>query len=128
MACGLSLVPLAVVPSATVAYAALFVFGIGWIVGASNLQATVQLAAAPWVRARALALYQAIFNGAMGLGALLWGWLGDYASLKGTILAAGSSGVGIALLTRGASSFRPRSTIHRPRPSPNRLLCRLPKR
>ncbi len=100
VACGLSLVPLAIVPSATVAYAALFVFGIGWIVGASNLQATVQLAAAPWVRARALALYQAIFNGAMGIGALLWGWLGDYASLKGTILAAGISGVGIALLTR----------------------------
>jgi MFS family permease len=100
VACGLALVPLAVVPSAATTYAALFVFGIGWIVGASNLQATVQLAAAPWVRARALALYQAIFNGAMGLGAVLWGWLGDYAGLKGTILAAGLAGCVIALLTR----------------------------
>ncbi|TWI71305.1 putative MFS family arabinose efflux permease [Bradyrhizobium huanghuaihaiense] len=99
-ACGVSLVPLAIVPSAETAYPALFVFGIGWIVGASNLQATVQLAAAPWVRARALALYQAIFNGAMGLGAILWGWLGDYAGLKGTILAAGLAGCAIALLTR----------------------------
>lgn len=99
-ACGLSLVPLAIVPSAATAYPALFVFGIGWIVGASNLQATVQLAAAPWVRAGALALYQAIFNGAMGLGAILWGWLGDYAGLKGTILAAGLAGCAIALLTR----------------------------
>jgi predicted MFS family arabinose efflux permease len=99
-ACGLSLVPLAIVPSVVTAYPALFVFGIGWIVGASNLQATVQLAAAPWVRARALALYQAIFNGAMGLGAILWGWLGDYAGLKGTILAAGLAGCAIALLTR----------------------------
>ncbi|MBR0934254.1 MFS transporter [Bradyrhizobium jicamae] len=98
--CGLAMVPLAVVPSATIAYAALFVFGIGWIVGASNLQATVQLAAAPWVRARALALYQAIFNGAMGLGAILWGWLGDYAGLTGTILAAGLVGCAIALVTR----------------------------
>ena len=49
--CGLALVPLAIVPSAMTAYAALLVFGVGWIVGASNLQATVQLATAPWVRA-----------------------------------------------------------------------------
>jgi hypothetical protein len=65
------------------------------------LQATVQLAAAPWVRARVLALYQAVFNGAMGLGALLWGWLGDHLGLTGTILAAGVVSCVIALLTRG---------------------------
>jgi len=98
--CGLALVPLAVIPSATTAYAALLVFGIGWIVGASSLQATVRLATAPWVRARVLALYQAVFNGSMGLGAIFWGWLGEYAGLTGTILAAGLGGCVIALLTR----------------------------
>jgi MFS family permease len=98
--CGLALVPLAVIPSATTAYAALLVFGIGWIVGASSLQATVQLATAPWVRARVLALHQAVFNGSMGLGAIFWGWLAEYASLTGTILAAGLGGCVIALLTR----------------------------
>ena len=71
--CGLALVPLAVVPSAMTAYAALLVFGVGWIVGASNLQATVQLATAPWVRARVLALFQAVVNGGMGLGAISGG-------------------------------------------------------
>jgi MFS family permease len=100
-ACGLSLVPLALFPSPFTAYPALLVFGIGWIVGASDLQATVQLAAAPWVRARVLALYQAMFNGGMGLGALLWGLLGEHASLTGTILAAGLGGCVIALVTRG---------------------------
>lgn len=100
-ACGLALVPLALIPSAFTAYPALLVFGIGWIVGASDLQATVQLAAAPWVRARVLALYQAMFNGGMGLGALLWGLLGEHASLTGTILAAGLLGCVIALVTRG---------------------------
>ena len=50
--CSLALVPLAVIPGVMTAYAALLVFGIGWIVGASNLQATVQLATAPWVRSR----------------------------------------------------------------------------
>src|ERR1051326_5409034 len=46
--CGLALIPLAIIPSAATAHAALLVFGIAWIVGATNLQATVQLAAAPW--------------------------------------------------------------------------------
>jgi MFS family permease len=98
--CGLALIPLAIIPSAATAHVALLVFGIAWVVGASNLQATVQLAAAPWVRARVLALYQAVFNGAMGLGALLWGWLGGHLGLTGTILAAGVVSCVIALLTR----------------------------
>src|SRR5262249_23188975 len=98
--CGLALIPLAVIPSAATAHVALLVFGIAWVVGASNLQATVQLAAAPWVRARVLALYQAVFNGAIALGALLWGWLGDHLVLTGTILAAGVVSCVIALLTR----------------------------
>jgi MFS family permease len=98
--CGLALIPLAIIPSATTAHAALLVFGIAWVVGASNLQATVQLAAAPWVRARVLALYQAVYNGGMGLGALFWGWLGDHAGLTETILAAGVVSCVIALLTR----------------------------
>jgi MFS family permease len=98
--CGLALIPLAIIPSAVTAHAALLVFGIAWVVGASNLQATVQLAAAPWVRARVLALYQAVFNGAMGLGALFWGWLGDHVGLTGTFLAAGLVSCVIALLTR----------------------------
>jgi MFS family permease len=98
--CGLALIPLAIIPSAITAYAALLVFGIAWIVGATNLQATVQLAAAPWVRARVLALYQAVYNGGMGLGAIFWGWLGDHAGLTGTILAAGLVSCVIALLTR----------------------------
>jgi MFS family permease len=98
--CGLALVPLALFPSATTAYPTLFAFGIGWIIGASNLQATVQLAAAPWVRARALALYQAVFNGGMGLGAIFWGGLGDRIGLTETILTAGVAGCAIAVLTR----------------------------
>ena len=98
--CGLALIPLAVMPSAMTAYAALLVFGIAWVVGASNLQATVQLAAAPWVRARVLALYQAVYNGGMGLGAIFWGWLGDHVGLTETILAAGLVSCVIAFLTR----------------------------
>ena len=112
--CSLALVPLAVIPGVMTAYAALLVFGIGWIVGASNLQATVQLATAPWVRARVLALYQAVFNGGMGLGAIFWGALGEHAGLPGTIFAAGLGGGVIALLTRAVQLP---AEIGDPRPS-----------
>ena len=100
-ACGLAMIPLAILPGVVTAYAGLLVFGVGWIVGASNLQATVQLAAAPWVRARVLALYQAVLNGGMGAGAIFWGGLGEHGGLAVTILAAGFGGLVIALLTRG---------------------------
>ena len=52
------------------------------------------------MRARVLALYQAVFNGGMGLGAIFWGALGEHAGLPGTIFAAGLGGGVIALLTR----------------------------
>src|SRR4029453_909870 len=45
--CGLALVPLAIIPSATTAYAALLVFGIGWIFGASSPPAGGRLAHGP---------------------------------------------------------------------------------
>lgn len=94
------LIPLAVFPSEETAYAALTIFGVAWIAGAANLQATVQLATAPWVRARVLALYQAIVSGSMAIGALVWGGLGEQAGLGGTFFAAGLFGSAIALLTR----------------------------
>jgi MFS family permease len=95
-----SLVPIALVPTPVTTGLSLFAFGVGWIAGASNLQTTVQLACSPWVRARGLAIYQAVFNGSMGMGAIAWGWLGVHAGLPGTILAAGLGGLVIALLAR----------------------------
>ena len=35
------------------------------------------LSAPPWVRARALAIYQMSYNGALAFGSFGWGWLGD---------------------------------------------------
>lgn len=98
--CGFALVLTALFPFPAVAAVALAIFGTGWVVGASSLQATVQLASAPWVRARTLAFYQAVFNGAMGVGAIFWGWLGEYAGLTGTLMAAGLLGWVTALLMR----------------------------
>ena len=51
-------------------------------------------------RARGLALYQAVFNGGMGFGAVAWGWLGTSSGLPGTLLAAGLGGIVMALVAR----------------------------
>jgi MFS family permease len=95
-----ALIPIALLPTVIGTGLSMFVFGVGWIIGASSLQTTVQLACAPWVRARGLAIYQAVYNGGMGLGAVAWGWLGTHAGLTGTILAAGLGGIVIAVLAR----------------------------
>lgn len=95
-----ALVPIAVMPGLTVAAVAMFIFGMGWIAAAASLQATVQLACAPWVQARGLSIYQAVYNGGMGFGAIGWGWLGTHAGVKGALLAAGLGGIVIAVLAR----------------------------
>ena len=96
---GGALIPVALVPPGTV-LVAMLVYGMGWIVGSANLQATVQLASAPWVRARGLAIYQAVLNGGLGLGAVAWGWLGYHLGLTSTLLAAGLGGIAIAGVSR----------------------------
>ena len=95
-----ALIPIAVVPGLVTAGIAMFVFGMGWIAAAASLQATVQLACAPWVQARGLAIYQAVYNGGMGFGAIGWGWLGEQAGVRGALLAAGLGGIVIAVLAR----------------------------
>jgi predicted MFS family arabinose efflux permease len=89
--CSATLLPVALLSSTVATGCAMIVFGCGWILAASNLLATVQLASAPWVRARArcVAVYPAIFNGGMGFGVITRGWLAESAGLSGTLLAAG---------------------------------------
>src|SRR4051794_18073229 len=66
----------------------MFLFGIGWVAASSTAQAAAQLVAPPWVRARALAIYQLAFNGALAFGSMMWGFLGDRLGLQMTMLIA----------------------------------------
>ena len=68
-------------------------FGVGWVAAASMAQAAAQLASPPWVRARALAIYQLAFNGALVAGSLLWGWLGMTVGLRPSMALAAGVGV-----------------------------------
>ena len=68
-------------------------FGVGWVAAASMAQAAAQLVSPPWVRARALAIYQLAFNGALAAGSLLWGWLGVTMGLRPSMALAAGVGV-----------------------------------
>ncbi|MGI4953916.1 MAG: MFS transporter [Janthinobacterium lividum] len=78
-------------------------FGFGWVSAASMIQAAAQLAAPAWVRARALAIYQLAFNGALAFGSLLWGWLGSWIGLQQSMAMAAACSVVLALMVRGYS-------------------------
>lgn len=81
----------------------MLLFGLGWVASASTAQAAAQLVAPPWVRARALAIYQLSFNGALAGGSLLWGWLGSTAGLQAAMGAAAATMAVLALAVRGYS-------------------------
>jgi MFS family permease len=76
------------------------VFGVGWVAAFSTLQAAAQLVAPPWVRARALAIYQLSYNGALAFGSFGWGWLGTQIGLSGVLLAAAAGGALAAVAVR----------------------------
>jgi MFS family permease len=103
-------------------------FGVGWVAAFSTLQAAAQLSAPPWVRARALAIYQLSYNGALAFGSFGWGWLGTRIGLSGVLLAAAAGGALAAVAVRGfgidqAAASLPTAT--RPQPPPEAAAAEL---
>jgi MFS family permease len=84
----------------TLAAFGMALFGVGWVAAFSTLQAAAQLVAPPWVRARALAIYQLSYNGALAFGSFGWGWLGTQIGLPGVLLAAAAGGALVAVAVR----------------------------
>lgn len=78
-------------------------FGIGWVAAASTAQAAAQLVAPAWVRARALAIYQLAFNGALAFGSVFWGWLGAVVGLQQSMAMAAVLCAALAVLVRSFS-------------------------
>lgn len=74
----------------------MMLFGVGWTSAFATIQAAAQLVCPPWVRARALSIFQLAQNGALTLGSFGWGWLGGQIGLSHTFVAA--SGVGLVLM------------------------------
>ena len=79
----------------------MLLFGLGWVSAFASMQAAAQLAAPAWVRARALAIYQLAFNGALAGGSFGWGWIGTHIGLSATLVTASVVGLALALAVRG---------------------------
>jgi MFS family permease len=81
----------------------MLLFGIGWTSAYATIQAAAQLACPPWVRARALSIYQLAQNGTLTAASFVWGWLGGMIGLSDTLLVAASIGIVLGALVRGFS-------------------------
>lgn len=67
----------------------MFCGGIAWIgVGNTNMLA-LQSAMPPWIRARSLAIYMMVFQGAMALGSALWGVVANQTGVSGALAISG---------------------------------------
>jgi MFS family permease len=77
--------------------------GLAWIVIMSSLNAAAQTTVPAWVRARALAVYQLVFQGGVAFGSALWGAVASKFDLRTAFMA---SGIGLILGLVLTSRFR----------------------
>jgi MFS family permease len=91
----------ALASSTVVQCVALFFAGIGWLaVGTSNLVA-IQSSVAPWIRARAVAIYMLVFQGSLAIGGALWGAAAShFDSRTALMLAAGAVALSMLVMWR----------------------------
>jgi predicted MFS family arabinose efflux permease len=80
---------------------ALVVSGIAWMTVNSNLTTVTQTSVPAWVRARALAVYLLVFQGAMAVGSVIWGAIATRVGLRTTLFCAGT-----ALIVAAAATSR----------------------
>ena len=78
----------------------MLLFGLGWTSAFATIQAAAQLVCPPWVRARALSIYQLAQNGALTVGSFGWGLLGGEIGIASTFLSAATVGLVLMLLAR----------------------------
>jgi hypothetical protein len=83
-----AIVVVATVSNAVLVGIALLPIGGAWIAVMSSLNSGLQLALPNWVRARGLAYYLVVFQGAQALGAVIWGVVADRTSVTTALLIA----------------------------------------
>lgn len=92
-----SMLALALATRAWIAGAVMFTAGLGWIAMLTSLNVAAHMASPGWVKARALAVYLLIFQGAMTGGSILWGTLATATSVA-TALVVAALGQGVTVL------------------------------
>lgn len=88
--------------------------GFAWTCTMSTLNTSVQLLSPGWVAARALGMYQMVFQGGLALGSVLWGTIAEHSNIK---VAFTVCGIGLALsipITRRLHVLRGKLPDHTP--------------
>lgn len=88
------------VPEVWVALPAMVIVGMAWISVANSLTLSAQMALPDWVRARGMSIYQTALMGGSAAGALLWGQVADWTSVRLAVIAAAVFGIAALLLTQ----------------------------
>jgi MFS family permease len=86
---GVVLLVVGLVRGPVVVTLALVPAGVAWVTVLSSINAAMQLWLPNWVRARGLSIYQIVFAGGQGFGALAWGALAEATSVVTAHVAAG---------------------------------------
>lgn len=93
----LSTLALALANNVWIAGVVMFTAGLAWIGMLTSLNVAAQMASPGWVKARALAVYLLVFQGAMTGGSILWGSLAASTSVAMALVVA-AVGQAIALI------------------------------
>ncbi|WP_299812670.1 MFS transporter [uncultured Roseibium sp.] len=96
----LATLALAQVPNVWIAGATLFFAGLAWIGMLTSLNVAAQMASPGWVKARALAVYLVVFQGAMTGGSILWGIIATQATVDTALNVAAIGLLASLLLAR----------------------------
>ncbi|CAP63585.1 conserved hypothetical protein (DUF894, DitE); putative membrane protein [Cupriavidus taiwanensis LMG 19424] len=89
---------LCIAPPVWLALPLLLFLGAAWITALTTLGGVAQAILPNWVRGRALAVYQMVFNGAMAAGSLVWGFVAQALGISGGLLVAAGGLLAAALL------------------------------
>src|SRR5882724_2962911 len=80
---------------------AMMLGGVAWIAMMGSLNGAAQTAVPAWVRARALGIYLLVFQGGLGLGSALWGFVAEHIGASLALASsAGGALLGLAAIRR----------------------------
>jgi MFS family permease len=80
---------------------AMILGGVAWIALMAGLNGSAQTAVPAWVRARALGIYLLVFQGGLGIGSALWGFVAEHVGASIALASsAGGALLGLAAMRR----------------------------
>src|SRR5262249_13933923 len=82
-----------------VGLAASAIAGVSWIVVLSSLNVSAQTSLPDWVRGRGLAMFVAVFSGAMTVGSIIWGQVAGLYGLPAAPFCAAAAALAAVPLT-----------------------------